>query len=93
MDLAEAIGKTSEILAEELEVPTVDYRHDNVTLEHSTQMQSGVRKNIIAQPETRPRIVEEAPNYYSFSSVNYKLLVAVFAQVAQQDRNAFCRRW
>ncbi|HEY5178105.1 MAG TPA: hypothetical protein VII95_21325 [Terriglobales bacterium] len=89
MDLAEAIKKASEILDEELAVPTVDYRPTNVTFERSLQELSGVTKNLIAQRESRPRTVEEVKGYYAFSSTNFNLLIALFGQVPKQDRNAF----
>lgn len=101
MDLAEAVKKASAILDEERERPTVSYldtgndwvaRYKEMTpdeVAEAERISKVPRLNVIAMREQQPRIVTETPQIYTFSSVNFELLVTVLSQVHSDDRPAF----
>jgi hypothetical protein len=109
MEIAEAIRRACQILYEERNRPTIEYRDMGVNwvdevkkltenLKNGTMtradslatMADGSRRlNIWGMRNQKSRTVSETPQQYVFGSVNYGLLLKVFAQVLASDRAAF----
>ena len=98
VELAAAIAKAYEILGEEVVRPTVGYREvlsDNwsvrlIQATASVNSNSPIKdQHLQAQRRYRPRPVHENPERYVFESLNYNLLVALYSQVVQTEREAF----
>ena len=102
MTIREAVAKTFQILEEEQVAPTLEYRyvsdqwpttffHDGPEPNKWTPALAGHRA-LEAERKSRPRPVHENPRLYVFESANYALLLTIFSQVADADRQSFVSR-
>ena len=102
MEFRDALDKANRILDEERRSPTIEYEPGestakattNPTLEMMREISGGLRairavEELHRARQQRPREVLEETRKYSFKSMNYNLLCALSAQVAEKDRTAF----
>jgi hypothetical protein len=106
MEPNEALAKAGQILDEECSSPTVTYTLEakEVAAGHSGEaalLVAGVailnaERSIANIRSRRPRPVQENPRWWSFKSVNFDLLCAVYSQIAAGSKpefvNAMLRR-
>jgi hypothetical protein len=98
MDISEAKAAVDQILHEECQRPTVRYddiandwvqRYKELTPQQIaawTEITATPRKNLWAQRKDSPRDVSETPEIFRFGGTNYDLLMAVYGQLAENDR-------
>ncbi len=102
VNLREAVQKAIQVLEEEQVAPTLGYRYAPDKWPTSffqygpepdrwTPALAGHRA-LEAERKSRPRQVHEDPRLYAFESTNYTLLVTIFGQVADTDRQSFIAR-
>lgn len=103
MKIEDATDKAFRILEEEQIHPTVDYDfapenrllHVQALLESlatSPRVSARPGFNLFEQRKLRPRPVQKSPRYWEFRSDNYKLLLAIYEQVHEDDRSEFISR-
>lgn len=82
MELREAIDAATQILNEERTRPTIHY------LEPApwTHPPSVRLLNLPAQRKMHPRPAVETPNIYEFQGVNFELLLNIYGQMREEDR-------
>lgn len=98
MELPEAKLAADQILNEECERPTIEYkdiagdlvnRYKQMTPEQIADWEkitSVPRKNLPTQRKERPRPVIETPQIFEFSGTNFGLLMSVYGSVNEEDR-------
>lgn len=98
MELAQAVEKALRILEEERIRPTIGYRYVSKDWPHEMRYEEQALRKQGYTPSTagkigllrmrrqRPREVLEDPKLFRFESVNYDLLLTLFNQLAENNR-------
>ena len=86
MELKEAIRKSAQILNEENARPTISYEPLTGGSVEQSLVASSRRLTLFTERRKRPRHVHESPDEFKFKSVNYELLLALYSQVAIDER-------
>ena len=97
MELREALEQARVILDQEAIKPTLDYRyvsnewpHDIWHLRKPEYSKAMAGIMTLQEMRRRPtREVTEKPEQWQFQSVNYELLIALFQQLSEQNRQPF----
>jgi hypothetical protein len=98
MELSEAKLAVDQILHEECQRPTIQYkdvanewvsRYKELSTDEIaawTKITGTPRKNLLAQRKEKIREVTETPHIFRFGGTNYDLLMAVYGQLPEQSR-------
>lgn len=99
MELRDALAKATQILCEERSSPTVNYDLDatEVAAGHSGELGLLVGMSAVLNAERsianirsqRPRRVQEHPHWWTFKSVNFDLLCALYTKIPANSRLEF----
>jgi hypothetical protein len=101
MTVHEAVQKAAQILAEEQVAPTLGYRYVSAQwpagIWHGRQSEGWTpalagHHALEAERKYRPRQVHEDPRLYVFESTNFTLLLTIFSQLDEADRQSFISR-
>ncbi len=90
MELSEGMRKAAQILEEERARPTTSYAAESTPGDVTKGVLALLREqNLPVERQRRPRPVHESPDDFSFKSINYELLLALYSQIENVDREAF----